>query len=59
MKDDYNYSGWLLPAGPARVEECSRAVQNGAMTPRRGKRGLTGLQSEYLALDLSTTPDCI
>jgi hypothetical protein len=26
-----------------------RAVQNGAMTPRTSKRGLTGLQPEYLA----------
>lgn len=42
MKDDYAYSGWL-PAGTGR------AVQNGAMTPRTSKRGLTGLQPEYLA----------
>lgn len=53
MKDDYAYSGWL-PAGTGRVEGSAKWC-NDAENELKG----TGLQSEYLALDLSNTPDCL
>jgi hypothetical protein len=52
VKDDYAYSGWL-PAGTGRVEGSAKWC-NDAENELKG----TGLQSEYLALDLSNTPDC-
>ncbi len=52
MKDDYAYSGWL-PAGTGRVEGSAKWC-NDAENELKG----TGLQPEYLALDLSNTPDC-